>query len=54
MQWSRSTRLDTRSETVIPAAIADGLSVGDIAIAFGVPLDTIVAYADRIATEGRN
>ncbi len=40
-------------ETVIPAAIADGISVGDIATAFGVPLDTVVGYADRIATEGR-
>jgi DNA-directed RNA polymerase specialized sigma24 family protein len=39
--------------TVIPAAIADGLSVGDIAIALGVPLDTVVGYADGVATEGR-
>jgi DNA-directed RNA polymerase specialized sigma24 family protein len=40
-------------EAVIPAAIADGLSVGDIALAFGVPLDTVVGYADGVATEGR-
>ena len=38
---------------VVPAAIADGITVGDIAKAFGVPLDTIVGYADRVATEER-
>jgi hypothetical protein len=38
---------------VIPAAVADGISVGDIATAFGVPLDTVVGYADGVATEGR-
>jgi len=41
-------------EVVIPAAVADGMSLGEIAAAFGVPLETIVSYADRIATEGRN
>jgi DNA-directed RNA polymerase specialized sigma24 family protein len=40
-------------QAVIPAAIADGMSVGDIAAAFGVPLDAVVGYADRVATEGR-
>lgn len=40
-------------EAVIPAAIAEGMPVGDIVTAFGVPLDTVVAYADRTATEGR-
>jgi len=40
-------------EAVIPAAIADGLSVGDIATAFGVPLETVTGYADRVATDGR-
>jgi hypothetical protein len=40
-------------EVVIPAAIAEGISVGDIVTAFGLPLDTIVAYADRTATERR-
>ena len=40
-------------EAVIPAAIADGLSIGEIATAFGVPLDTVMGYADRVATEGR-
>jgi hypothetical protein len=40
-------------EAVIPAAIADGISVGDIATAFGVPVDMIVGYADRVATESR-
>ena len=40
-------------EAVIPAAIADGISVGDIATAFGVPMDMIVGYADRVANETR-
>ena len=40
-------------EAVIPAAIADGISLGDIATAFGVPLDTVIGYADRVATEER-
>jgi len=40
-------------EAVIPAAIADGISVGDIATAFGVPVDMIVGYVDRVATESR-
>jgi DNA-directed RNA polymerase specialized sigma24 family protein len=40
-------------EAVIPAAIADGLSVVDIATSFGVPLDTVVGYADGIAAEER-
>ena len=40
-------------EAVIPAAIDDGLSLVDIATAFGVPLDTVIGYADRVATEGR-
>jgi DNA-directed RNA polymerase specialized sigma24 family protein len=41
-------------EAVIPAAIADGMSVGEIAAAFGVPLESIISYADRVVTERRN
>jgi hypothetical protein len=36
-------------EVVIPAAIADGISVGAIAGAFGVPADVITGYADSVA-----
>jgi hypothetical protein len=35
-------------EAIIPAAIADGLGVGEVAEAFGIPLESVVAYASEV------
>jgi hypothetical protein len=48
--WLYDARHKLR-QAVIRAAVAEGMDVGELAKAYGLPLDTVISYASEMPTE---